>query len=134
LGLCSVLEKRVKQGEILNWQVGNLPPFDPLARIAWRDTRLDLVVLRLTVEEAAQVGPCAVSSFFDKPHCKPRVDDLVVLEGYPKVLRELDLTTSNIGARPYAALFRVTSFGDGYCRCFVERRNMISFDEKPLPS
>src|ERR1700731_3434924 len=30
-------EDRVKQGEVLNWQVGRLPPFDPLLRIVWRD-------------------------------------------------------------------------------------------------
>src|SRR6266404_7364416 len=30
-------ERRVRQGEVLNWQVGHLPPFDPLLRVEWRD-------------------------------------------------------------------------------------------------
>src|SRR5882672_8814310 len=27
---------RTESGERLNWQVGNLPPFDPLSRVAWK--------------------------------------------------------------------------------------------------
>jgi hypothetical protein len=41
-------ERRTREGERLNWQFGKLPPFDPLARIAWRDERRDVVLLRLT--------------------------------------------------------------------------------------
>jgi hypothetical protein len=40
---CHVLagyEERIRSGEMLNWQVGNLPPFDPLPRI-YRSERLN---------------------------------------------------------------------------------------------
>ena len=29
-------EDRLHNGEVLDWQVGKLPPFDPLPRVAWR--------------------------------------------------------------------------------------------------
>lgn len=29
-------ETRIQAGEVLNWQVGDLPPFDLISRIAWR--------------------------------------------------------------------------------------------------
>ena len=29
-------EERIRSGEVLHWLVGNLPPFDPLQRVAWR--------------------------------------------------------------------------------------------------
>jgi hypothetical protein len=126
-------ENRVKQGEVLNWQVGGLPPFDPLLRIQWRDFELDLVVLQINEEEAPRIGPCAISSFSNWPPRSPKADELVVLAGYPKVLREVDSPANDISAGPYSALFRVTSVGSGYCRCFVERRDLISFNEKALP-
>src|ERR1700722_16360409 len=44
-------EERVENGEMLNWQVGKLPPFDPLSRIAGRDPKRDVVVLSLSPEE-----------------------------------------------------------------------------------
>ena len=59
-------EKRTREGERLNWQIGKLPPFDPISRIAWRDKTdayersqmpyrsTDIVLLRLTKEEAEE--------------------------------------------------------------------------------
>jgi hypothetical protein len=59
-------EKRTREGERLNWQIGRLPPFDPIPRIAWRDKTdayersqmpyrpTDIVLLRLTKEEAEE--------------------------------------------------------------------------------
>src|SRR5713226_7674400 len=41
-------EKRHQSGDVLNWQVGALPPFDPLTRVAWRDNARDIVFLRLS--------------------------------------------------------------------------------------
>lgn len=40
-------EKRLQAGEVLIWQVGNLAPFDPIARVAWRDKERDIVVLEI---------------------------------------------------------------------------------------
>lgn len=36
-------ERRVQTGEVLNWQVGDLPPFDPVSRIAWRNRDVDIL-------------------------------------------------------------------------------------------
>jgi hypothetical protein len=49
-------EKRLLSGEKLNWQIGHLPPFDPLSRIAWRDCAKDTLLLRLSEDEARQAG------------------------------------------------------------------------------
>lgn len=45
-----------------NWQVGNHPPFDPMPRIAWRDRDRDIVLLRITQNEALSIGPCIISA------------------------------------------------------------------------
>src|SRR5580692_4436598 len=59
-------EKRTREGERLNWQIGKLPPFDPIRRIAWRDKTdayersqmpyrsTDIVLLRLIKGEAEE--------------------------------------------------------------------------------
>src|ERR1700689_4224418 len=51
-------EERVVQGERLNWQVGNLPPFDPLPRVEWRSREKDVALLRISENEARNIGPC----------------------------------------------------------------------------
>jgi hypothetical protein len=48
--------KRLQSGEKLNWQVGHLPPFDPLSRTAWKDTAKDTLLLSLSADEARQLG------------------------------------------------------------------------------
>lgn len=59
-------EKRTREGERLDWQIGKLPPFDPDSRVAWRDKTdafersqmpyrpTDIVLFRLTKEEAEE--------------------------------------------------------------------------------
>jgi len=37
----SGFEKRLQEGEVLNWQLGNLLPFDPIDRVAWRSAESD---------------------------------------------------------------------------------------------
>jgi len=48
-------EDRLKSGEVLNWQVGNLPPFDPLSRVAYRTLQRDIVLLHLSSEEVGHL-------------------------------------------------------------------------------
>ncbi len=47
-------KERLQEGKKLNWQVGNLPPFDPLSRIKWQDTEKDTLLLSITANEAHQ--------------------------------------------------------------------------------
>ena len=126
-------ETRMHAGEVLNWQVGDLPPFDPIPRIAWRSRDLDIVLLRITAEEARSIGPCIISTPGKWPPVIPQEGQIVLVGGYPKALREEDLQAGSIGAGPYSAVFRVTVVGDGYCKCMIERRDLISFDGGPLP-
>jgi hypothetical protein len=58
---------------------------------------------------------------------------MVLVAGYPKVLREEDPAAGYIGAGPYSAVFRVTTVGAGYCKCSIERKDLISFNGEPLP-
>jgi Trypsin-like peptidase domain len=125
-------EERLDEGEVLNWQVGKLPPFDPLSRIAWRDTRRDIVLLGISPAEERGVGPCLSSSPTKWPPRKPEVGQMVLVAGYPGKLREVD-PSGWIGAGPYSALFRVASVGDGYCKCRIEHRDLVSFCETPVP-
>jgi len=126
-------EERLRAGERLNWQAGNLPPFDPISRVAWRDRQRDIVVLRITENEAQSIGPCIISAPAMWPPPVPREGQLVLVGGYPKALREERPSSGWIGAGPYSAVFKVTTVGDGYCKCVIERKDLISFDGRPLP-
>jgi hypothetical protein len=127
-------ERRVQEGEILNWQIGNLPPLDPIARIAKRSSENDIVLLRLLSEEVAEVGSCFRSVPGRWPPPAPKEGQLVLVAGYPRVLREVDLSRNVIGAGPYSALFKVTNTGPGYFHCQIELRDLVSFDGGPLPA
>jgi Trypsin-like peptidase domain len=126
-------ETRTAAGESLNWQVGNLPPFDPIPRIAWRSRDLDIVLLRITADEARSIGPCIISAPPKWPPVRTQEGQLVLVGGYPKALREQDIQGGSIGAGPYSAVFKVTAVGEGCCKCMIERRDLISFDGGPLP-
>jgi hypothetical protein len=123
-----------RTGERLNWQFGHLPPFDPIPRIAWRDAARDIVLLQLSEQEVA-VACDSTSLTFSAvagwPPVAPAVGQVVVMAGFPKILREVGST--QIEAGPYAAMFRVTSIGDGYFYCQIEQKELISFGEEPLP-
>ena len=58
----------------------------------------------------------------------------MLVAGYPKGLREEDPSAAWIGSGPYSAIFRVTIAEADCCKCLIEHQNLISFDERPLPS
>jgi len=126
-------EQRVQAGETLNWQMGSLPPCDPTARIAKRSVELDIVLLQLTEKEVAEIGPCHHATFSRPPLPVPSEGRLVLVAGYPRILREVDLGANVIGAGPYSALFKITRTGPGYFYCQIEQRDLVSFDDRPLP-
>jgi hypothetical protein len=126
-------EKRLRDGEKLNWQVGKLPPFDPLSRVAWRDDIKDLVLLPLRGDEVQAIGPCRITTPQQWPPTVPQQGQLVLLAGYPGVLREVD-SSGWIGAGPFSALFRVTTTGEDYCTCRIVQKDLVSFNEAPPPA
>jgi hypothetical protein len=126
-------EERIRAGEVLNWQVGNIPPFDPLPRVAWRDHERDIVLLRISEYDARHIGPCTVSEPPTWPPCLPQEGQFVLMAGYPKALREEDPSSGRIGSGPWSGVFRVTGVGEGYCKCLIERKDLISFNGGPLP-
>lgn len=129
-------EKRLLDHETTNWQVGALPPFDPCpSRIAWTCETRDLLFLRLSEEEAK--AACGTSSYVVSamsgwPPQAPKVGQHVLVSGYPRALRETD-PAGWIGAGPYSAMLPVVSVGDGYFYCQIDQRDLISFNEGPLP-
>jgi len=126
-------EKRVGKGEQLNWQVGNLPPFDPLARIEWRNPEKDIVLLRISENEAHNIGPCTIAAPRRWPTQRPKARQLVLVAGYPKGLREENPSAGWIGSGPYSAIFRVTIAEADHCKCLIERKDLIGFDQGRLP-
>jgi hypothetical protein len=126
-------EKRIQSGEVLNWQVGKLPPFDPLSRVAWRDAERDIVLLSISENEARNIGPCTISEPPKWPPCLPQEGQFVLVAGYPKALREEDVSLDWIGSGPYSGVFRVTAVGEGHCKCHIERKDLISFNGGSLP-
>jgi len=126
-------EKRLQSEEGLNFQVGHLPPFDPLPRIAWRDPARDTLLLNLSADEARQVGSCIASTSMGWPPPTPEVGQLVLIAGYPKVLRAVEVQ-GKVKSGPMSAMFRVTETGDGYFICQIEQEELISFSEGlPIP-
>jgi hypothetical protein len=126
-------EERVRKGERLNWQVGNLPPFDPLPRVEWRSREQDIVLLRLSENEARNIGPCTIATPRRWPVRPPKEGQLVLVAGYPKGLRDENRSEGSIGSGPYSAIFRVTIAEANCCKCLIERRDLIGFDGGRLP-
>jgi hypothetical protein len=130
--LVAKYEERLQEGDRVNWQVGQLPPFDPLSRIAWHKAKKDVVLLRISESEERDIGPCIRSRPSHWPPRRPQEGEMVLVAGYPGSLREDD-PSGSIGAGPYSALFRVASVGEGYCKCRIEHRDLISFGATPVP-
>jgi hypothetical protein len=128
-------ENRTRAGEVLNWQVGALPPFDPLCRITWRSTDRDLLFLRLTKDEAVAAcgtGSRIVPTLTGWPPKPPTSGQVVLVAGFPRALREVT-TNDQIGAGPFGAMFRIANAKEGYCDCQIEDRDLIGFDDSRLP-
>jgi hypothetical protein len=131
-------EKRINEGEVLNWQVGDFR-FDPLPRVAWRGSSKnrpkDIVFLRVSEQEAKEA--CAdrthiLSAPTGWPPRAPQEGEMVLLAGYPTQLREVDGGVIRPG--PLSAMLPVsTSTGDGTFKCRYEYADLISFDSHALP-
>jgi hypothetical protein len=132
-------KKRADAGEQLHWQVGKLPPFDPLRQVVWRGSCKfpckDIVFLNIDEEEA--IKACAgrtniVSLANPWPPRVPEVGETVLLGGFPRQLREVQ--GDEIALGPFSALLKVTtSIGDGTFKCRFKYEDLISFNERPLP-
>jgi|HubBroStandDraft_6_1064221.scaffolds.fasta_scaffold248625_2 hypothetical protein len=128
-------ERRLQKEPRLNWQVGGLPPFDPLPRIAWRSVPRDIVFLRVSEDEAVHAcgaKGCIIPAATGWPPQRPNMGDPILVLGYPKTLREVD--QSWIGGGPYSAILRVTAAGDDYVYSQIEHKDLMSFDGGPLPA
>lgn len=131
-------EKRIKSGERLNWQIGKLPPVDPLSRIEWRDKPddrslmpyrpTDIVFLRLSEQEAIEA--CGEARIVSTPIAWPppalTVGELLVLVGYPNQLRTEDLQ-GTMNREACGLVFQVTTTNDGYCKCQFAYEDVIDF-------
>jgi len=125
---------RVQKGQRVHCLVGNLPPLDPISRVAWQDKELDVAFLRISEAEAAALGPCIISSPPKWPPDPPKEGELVLMAGYPKSLRKADRDAGSIGSGPLSAVFQVRKVKEGCCTCVVERSDLVPFEGKlPRP-
>jgi hypothetical protein len=126
-------EERVRSGEKLDWLIGRLPPIDPLRRIEWRDCFKDIVLLRLSEGEAQKVGSTIVSAPEGWPPPVPTEDQVVLVAGYPKTLREV-VPSGIVGADYLAAMFRVTDVRGSTFDCRIGKdEDLVSFNGLPIP-
>jgi len=139
-------EKRTREGERLNWQIGKLPPFDPVSLVAWRDKTdayershmpyrpTDLVLLRLTREEAEEA--CGEARIVPTPARWPpptlSIGQHIVMAGYPNQLRAVDLA-GTMNREACGLTFKVTNIGDGYCKCQFMYEDVIDFGSAAPP-
>jgi hypothetical protein len=128
-------EGRLQKGEVLNWQVGNLPPFDSLSRVAYRDFQRDIVLLRLASEEVSHLRShdVIISAPTQWPPRVPHEQQLVLVAGYPMLQREVDPLGGKIGAGPYSAMLPASNVGEGYFSCQIDHKDLVSFNGGPLP-
>jgi len=127
-------EDRLQSGEVLDWLVGNLQPFDPLSRVAWRHTQKDIVLLGLSPDEINRLkSHCTISAPIQWPPSTPKEQQLALVAGYPKVLREVDAGAGKVGSGPYSAMLPVSNVGAGYFYCQIDQKDLISFNGGPLP-
>ena len=125
---------RVQKSQRVDCLIGNLPPLNPVSRVAWQDKELDVVFLRISEAEAAAIGPCIISSPTKWPPDPPKEGELVLMAGYPKALRKADRVAGSIGAGPLSAVFQVRQVKEGRCTCVVERTDLVPFEgELPRP-
>ncbi len=113
------------------WQVGHLG-FEPHSRIVWRDKQLDVVMLELSAKEASSVGTGIVSAPHGWPPPLPSTGQLVLISGYPKLLRQTD-SPGRIGSGAISSLLVVRTVGDGYFYCQLQHEDIISFSREPVP-
>jgi len=141
-------EHRVSQGEALNWQVGALPPFDPLPRVAWRGSSSrkakDIVFVSLSEQEANEIGggrSYITSGPTRWPPRAPEVGKTVLIAGFPNELRVVDglfcvqreSTGATIKAGSLSAMLQVTTVGEGYFKCGFEYAELLDFGGQSLP-
>lgn len=132
-------ERRVREGERLNWQIGKLPPFDPISRIGWRDKTdayqrslmpyrpTDIVLLRLSEVEAQEAcGEAHIVTPAEWPPPPLSIGQHVVIAGYPNQLRAVDLA-GTMNREACGLAFQVTNVGDGYCKCQFLYEDVIDF-------
>jgi hypothetical protein len=126
-------ESRLQGGELLNWLVGNVPPFEPRPRVVWEDAQKDIVILKLLREEISRLkGKCIIAPPHRWPPSVPEAGPSVLLAGYPKYLREFNALKAKIDW-PYSAVLPAKSVGNGYFFCQIEQEELISFNRGPLP-
>lgn len=139
-------EERLQKGERLNWQIGKLPPVNPLSLVVWRDKTeaadrslmpyrpTDIVLLRLSEQEAQ--GACGEARIVPTPIEWPplplTVGQLIVLAGYPNQLRTEDLE-GTMNREACALAFEVTAVADGYCKCQFAYPDLINFGSRAQP-
>jgi hypothetical protein len=134
--ILTAYQKRISDGEQLNWHIGALPLIDPISRIHFEDKQRDIVFLRLSEEEATLA--CADSSWIYSPSTgwparEPRVGELALISGFPEALRSV--ADGSIKAGPCSAAFTVTTSvnGSGCFCCQIERADLISYNGQELP-
>ena len=113
------------------WQVGQYR-FEPVSRIAWRDHKVDVVLLELSASEASSVGTSVASAPYGWPPPAPSKGHLVLISGYPKSLRQTD-SPGRVGSGAISTLLEVGPAGDSYFYCEIQRGELISFNEEPVP-
>ena len=58
---------------------------------------------------------------------------MILLAGYPKALRAVDMFGAAIGTGPCSAMLPVATVGEGYFKCQIVLEDLISFDGGTLP-
>jgi hypothetical protein len=99
--------------------------FDPLDRVAARDATNDVVLIELRKGEGAEAGRliCTTGGW---PPPRPEPGDVVLVSGYPALIREQP-SRSLVKFWALSALLEVTTTGEFHQVSQWERENMTRF-------
>jgi hypothetical protein len=127
-------ERRLGFEKSLLWQIGRLPPIDPLSRRVRRNHESDIVLVPLSDDEANRVGSAIATIQAGQSPPTPKEDGLVLVAGFPKTLREV-IPSGQIEADGLSAMFRITDVRDHTFDCRIgNEEDLVSFNGSSLPN
>lgn len=122
--------ERTGEGEALVFQIGKVS-LNPNDRIAWKDEENDVVLFRVSLPEARQIGisVCEPVPKWPPPH--PRVGAYVLTSGFPGKARAHP-AADQVEFGALSTMLQVTAAGDRYVVCQFHREHWIG-DGRDIP-
>jgi hypothetical protein len=122
--------QRMESGEKVLFQVRDAE-LSPALETMWRDESNDLALIPISEAQVGKVGVLVCDPIRGWPPPHPMPGRYVLLSGFPGVKRQQEDTRVFLNAM--STLMQVTTVGNNYLVCQVEREHLVAFDENGIP-